>query len=368
MKIGITGQDGFVGKHLRNYLNLQPNLTIVPFERQYFEHPELLADFVLQCDVIVHLAGMNRHPDPAEIYRINVNLAEQLIAACTKSKATPHILFASSTQESRDNEYGRSKQAARIALEKWAEKNGGKVTGMIIPNVFGPFGKPFYNSVVATFCHQVANNEQPVIQTDGDLKLVYINELIDDVYNIILSGKSGVVEIEHRHEYKVSEILKLLLSFKSDYIEKGAFPAIHSPFNLALFNTFRCYIPEAHYPVPFKLNTDARGTFVEIARTGSAGQFSYSTTQPGITRGNHFHTRKAERFAVISGKARIDIRKIDSDEIVSYKIEGTQPAFVDMPIWHTHNITNIGDTELLTLFWINEPYNPDDPDTYFINV
>jgi UDP-2-acetamido-2,6-beta-L-arabino-hexul-4-ose reductase len=167
---------------------------------------------------------------------------------------------------------------------------------------------------------------------------------------------------------KVSEILEYLKEFKKDYLEKGIFPNISTPFRLALFNTFRCYIPHDYYPRPFKLNTDNRGTFVEIARTGSSGQFSYSTTKPNITRGNHFHTRKAERFAVIQGKAKISIRKMGTQDIIDYIIDGNNPAYVDMPIWHTHNITNIGNEELITLFWINEPYDEADPDTYFVNV
>jgi UDP-2-acetamido-2,6-beta-L-arabino-hexul-4-ose reductase len=158
------------------------------------------------------------------------------------------------------------------------------------------------------------------------------------------------------------------MSYKALYLDKGEFPALDTPFDLALFNTFRCYIPEEKYPFTLKLNPDQRGMFVEVVRTGSSGQFSYSTTKPGITRGNHFHTRKAERFAVIQGKAKISLRRIGTDHVVDYIIDGETPGFVDMPIWHTHNITNIGDTELLTLFWINEPYNADDPDTYFVNV
>jgi UDP-2-acetamido-2,6-beta-L-arabino-hexul-4-ose reductase len=368
MKVGITGVEGFIGRHLKNYLSLQKDIELVSFEKSWFEQPQQLQHFVQQCDTIVHLAAMNRHSDAQVIYRTNIELVGQLIAACTVVSATPHILFSSSTQEYKDNEYGQSKKIGRTNLETWGVATGAKVTGMVIPNVFGPFGKPFYNSVIATFCHQVAVGEQPQIQVDGTLQLVYINELITDIYQFMIEGTEGTVEVAHRHEIKVSEMLDILLEFKVLYIDNGTVPAINTPFRLALFNTFRCYIPPVHYPVLFKLNPDDRGTFVEIIRTNSAGQFSYSTTKPGITRGNHFHTRKAERFAVISGKARIDLRKIDSQEVISYTIDGTSPAFVDMPIWYTHNITNIGEEELLTLFWINEPYNPDDPDTYFVNV
>lgn len=368
MKIGITGQNGFVGKHLRNYLALNNEFEIIPFENSFFEDNSALDGFVSQCDTIVHLAGMNRHNDPQVIYYTNVALSTKLVDAFVRTKAKPHLIFSSSLQEDRDNPYGNSKREARLHFEKWATEYNAIATSLIIPNVFGPFGKPFYNSVVATFCHQLTRNETPTILQDGDVKLIYVNKLIEIIKAVILNKTIGRQEIEHQYEYKVSEILNLLNQFKTDYLEKGIFPSLDNPFHLDLFNTFRCYIPTEKYPFFFKLNTDNRGTFVEVARTNSSGQFSFSTTKPGITRGNHFHTRKAERFAVIKGKASIKLRKIDEDEVFDYIIDGENPAFVDMPIWYTHNITNIGEDELITLFWINEPYDPNDPDTYFVNV
>ena len=368
LRIGITGNRGFIGRHLSNFLALQENITIVPFEKDFFENITILSDFVSNCDAIVHLAALNRHESQEVLYDTNLQLVEKLISACQQSNAKPHIIFSSSTQENKENLYGKSKLEGRQLLEEWATSTHARTTGLIIPNVFGPFGKPFYNSVVATFCHQVANGETPTIMVDSILQLIYINELVEEIHQIILTEQTGKIEIQSRHTINVSGILELLTEFRSNYLENSAFPSLDSPLRLALFNTFRCYIPEDHYPVRFKLNPDNRGTFVEIARTGSSGQFSFSTTNPGITRGNHFHTRKAERFAVIKGKARISLRKIDEESVIEYFLDGEQPAFVDMPIWYTHNITNIGEDELLTLFWINEPYNPTDPDTYFVNV
>jgi UDP-2-acetamido-2,6-beta-L-arabino-hexul-4-ose reductase len=368
MKVGITGINGFVGTHLANYLSLQPDITLVPFERSYFDDVKLLQQFVLDCDTIVHLAGLNRHADPTVILETNIALSQKLIEACKTTGAKPHILFSSSTQEDRENDYGLSKKTAREALETWAVQSGATTTGLVIPNVFGPFGHPYYNSVVATFCHKIARDESPEIQVDSDIQLIYVNQLISEIYQYIQKPVQGRIDIPHQFTIKVSDLLGKLMSYKALYLDKGEFPALDTPFDLALFNTFRCYIPEEKYPFTLKLNPDQRGMFVEVVRTGSSGQFSYSTTKPGITRGNHFHTRKAERFAVIQGKAKISLRRIGTDHVVDYIIDGETPGFVDMPIWHTHNITNIGDTELLTLFWINEPYNADDPDTYFVNV
>ncbi len=368
MKIGITGQHGFIGKHLYNYLSLQDGVALVPFDRACFEDSEKMNSFVQTCDVIYHLAAMNRHEDPQVIYDTNVRLVKNLIAACENTNSTPWIIISSSTQEDNNNLYGDSKKHGRELLESWAQKSGAKTTGMVIPNVFGPFGKPFYNSVFATFCHQVINGEQPTIISDGDLKLIYVNELSEALFKVVSENKTGRQIVKHNHELKVSELLSKLNHYKETYLEKGNFPDLTNPTDLAMFNSFRCYIPTNYYPRPFTKHSDDRGSFVEIVRAGTTGQSSFSTTVPGITRGNHFHTRKAERFAVIKGRARIDLRKIDTEDIISYEVNGDNPSYVDMPIWYTHNITNIGDEELLTIFWINEPYDPENADTYFVGV
>lgn len=367
-KVGITGQYGFVGRHLYNYLNLQNDIELITFERDYFEDESKLQSFVQACDIIVHLAAVNRHEDQQELHDINVQLVKKLIVACETTKSKPWILFSSSIQEEKDNLYGASKRRGRELLEIWANKNSAQTTTLVIPNVFGPFGKPFYNSVAATFCHQVATGGEPTIHKDGTIKLIYVNHLIQEIYSIIQNKISGKVNIDHQYELKVSELLNKLLNFKNKYIDKGEFPNITNPLELDLFNTFRCYIPADHYPRPYTKHTDDRGYFVEIVRANTSGQFSFSTTKPGITRGNHFHTRKAERFAVIKGKAQISIRKIDSEKVIDYIIDGNEPGYVDMPIWHTHNISNIGEEDLIALFWINEPYNAEDADTYYVNV
>ncbi|PWL39259.1 epimerase [Flagellimonas aquimarina] len=375
-KIGITGQAGFVGSHLYTTLLLREDVELVPFERSFFESPEQLGQFVSECDTIVHLAAMNRHEDPNVIYNTNIKLVEHLIAACEEVGSTPHIIFSSSSQEIKDNLYGNSKKEGKERFITWSKKCGGRFTSLTIPNVFGPFGKPDYNSVVSTFCHKVAHGEKPTIINDGEVGLIYINDLVKIFINTAfgeqavtkLDENSFEVKIEPNHHVKVSRILELLNHFKSDYMKNGVFPNMEDHFEKSLFNTFRCYIPESHYPVKYTKHTDPRGSFVEIARTETSGQFSFSTTVPGITRGNHFHTRKAERFAVIKGKARIQLRKIGTDRVINYDLNGDEPAYVDMPIWYTHNITNTGDEELVTLFWINEPYDPEDADTYFENV
>jgi UDP-2-acetamido-2,6-beta-L-arabino-hexul-4-ose reductase len=371
LKVGITGQAGFIGTHLYNTIGLFPEeFTRIKFQKDYFEDENKLNDYVAECDVIVHLAAMNRHDDPQVIYNTNLELVQKLVRSLKATNSKSHVLFSSSTQEVRDNLYGKSKKEGRELMINWSKKSEGQFTGMIIPNVFGPFGHPNYNSVVATFCHKLAHNEKPVIDVDGDLKLIYVGELVNAIISEI-RGKKGNSEIvvKHTTESKVSQILTLLEKYKSEYQDKGIIPIIESLFELNLFNTFRCYMDiKNHFPVKFVEHTDPRGSFVEIIRLGVGGQVSFSTTVPGITRGNHYHTRKIERFAVIKGKALIQLRRIGTDEILDFYLDGNEPAYVDMPIWYTHNIKNIGEEVLYTNFWINEFYDPNDPDTYFENV
>jgi len=370
-KIGITGQSGFVGCHLYQTINLfKDEFTLINFNRSFFQDDASLDKFVVQCEVIVHLAALNRHNDQEVIYEMNTGLVKKLVASLERTKSKAHIIISSSTQEERDNLYGKSKKDGRLMLSDWAKKAGGRITGMVIPNVFGPFGHPFYNSVVATFCHQISHNETPKIEVDGKLKLIYVGELVEEIIKAIRAeDNTHELHIPHTAEAKVSEILALLQHYKEVYQEKGEFPAINSSFEHKLFNTYRCYMDIANYfPRKFTQHTDNRGAFVEIARHGIAGQTSFSTTVPGVIRGNHFHTRKIERFAVVKGKALIQLRRIGTDEVRDFYLDGEEPAYVDMPIWYTHNIKNIGDETVYTIFWINEPYDPADPDTYIETV
>lgn len=371
MKIGITGNKGFIGKHLSNTLKLFPNeFEVVPFYRDYFENSDNLRKFVANCDVVVHLAALNRHNNADEIYRTNTELVAKLVEALDAVHSKAHVLFSSSSQEERDNVYGQSKKAGRALLAEWAKCSGNKFTGFIIPNVFGPFGNPFYNSFIATFCHQLTHREIPKIEVDGIVKLIYIDDLVKIIINEI-RNKSGsdLLHVEATEEQKVSDILLLLESYKSSYMDAGVIPLLNSRFEVNLFNTFRCYMDiKQYFPVKFKKNIDPRGAFVEVIRLNVGGQVSFSTTVPAITRGNHFHMRKIERFAVIKGSALIQLRRIGTSEIFDFYLSGDEPAYVDMPVWHTHNIKNIGNDELYTIFWINEFYDTNDPDTYFENV
>lgn len=373
IKIGITGQAGFIGTHLYNELGLFPDrFERIPFEDNYFNDSEMFCNFVRSCDVIVHLAAVNRHPDENELYRLNIHLVQTLIDAVMKENVTPHILFSSSTQESLDNLYGKSKKEGRKLLGNWASAEGASLTGMIIPNVYGPFGMPNYNSFIATFCHKLVNGETPQIINDNDVNLIYVSSLCKFIISNIIDVHSASEPIIKEHyvpadmTQKVSGILARLKDFKEKYVDAGIIPVLKDRNDVSLFNTFRSYIPaNIYFPFLLKQNIDNRGAFVETIKLGVGGQVSFSTTKTGVTRGNHYHIRKIERFVVIKGKAKIQLRKVGTKEVFDFFLDGDSPSYVDMPIWFTHNITNIGTDDLYTQFWINEWYDENDSDTYF---
>ncbi|WP_320814552.1 NAD-dependent epimerase/dehydratase family protein [Flavobacterium sp.] len=370
-KVGVLGRNGFLGDALSRHLKLFPEKFVeIESDRKLFADSNLMDEFVCKCDVIVNLAGLNRLEDLNIVYQTNIGIVKSLIDSLERTKSKPHVIFSSTIHEDRDEFYGKSKKTGRELLAKWSKNSGAIFTGLVIPNVFGPFGKPFYNSVVATFCHQLTHNGVPEINVDGVLRLVYVDEVIQTILDQIDENTNlGKFKVSYTTELKVSEVLQLLNIFKNEYLDNGNVPSLNSKFELQLFNTFRSFIDlKNHYPVLLTQHTDNRGSFVEIIRPEIGGQFSFSTTVPGITRGNHFHTRKIERFTVIKGKALIQLRKIGTNEVLNFELDGEIPSYVDMPIWYTHNIKNIGSDVLYTNFWINEAYDPDNADTYFQEV
>jgi len=371
LKIGITGQDGFIGYHLAKTIKYKfDKYTIVPFERKIFGNSKLLETFVSSCDVIVHLAGVNRASSNEEVYNSNIQINVDLKEALINSSFKGHLIFASSFQEDSNSMYGKAKKESRVFLEQTISKLKGKFTGLIIPNVFGPFCKPNYNSFIATFCSKIIIDQDPKIIEDSEIPLIYIENLVKQIIkNIQSENEMSLDFIPSDIEIKVSEVLKLLNHYKESYLKHNTLPFFSNSFEFNLFNTFRSYVDlENMYPVYLKKNSDERGLFSEILRTEIGGQISYSTTLSGKTRGNHFHTRKIERFTVLKGEAKISLRKIGSKKIYDFFLSGDLPSYIDMPIWFTHSITNIGSEQLITSFWINEPYNPEDSDTYFENV
>ncbi|MEA3493429.1 MAG: NAD-dependent epimerase/dehydratase family protein [Candidatus Margulisiibacteriota bacterium] len=363
--IGVTGYSGFIGSHLLERLSRDNNITAIPIEDASFKQPSELLNSVKKCDCIVQLAGMNRG-DEDDIYKTNIDLANTLVKAIEKSGKKINLVFASSILSSTDSAFGRSKKDSCSIFEKWAKKNNASLANLIIPNVFGDRGRPFYNSVVATFCYQLTRGEEPKILADREVEFIYINDLTETIYEIVLSSPKGVdnLRIKGTKKIKVSELLEILEQFKESYFMNGIIPKLNDPFLVNLYNVFLSYLEYEKLNHNPQVHSDQRGELFEILKLAQGGQVFFSKTKPGHIRGNHYHIRKAEKFCVIEGDAVIRMRRVGTKEIKEFKIKSGRPAFVDIPIFHTHHIENVGKNDLYTLFWCNELYDPNDKDTY----
>jgi UDP-2-acetamido-2,6-beta-L-arabino-hexul-4-ose reductase len=363
MNIGITGSDGFLGWHLRALLHGLDWHVVIPCDRISSDAGGSLDALVASADAIVHLAGINRGSDD-EVEYGNIAITDDLIQALERSGRTPHVLFASSIQANCDNPYGRAKRACSERLQQWADRCGAKYTTVVLPNVFGEFGRPRYNSVIATFCDQLARGEEPEILIDAPLELIHVQDAASQFLSLVETGTTGVVRIQGHAPILVSEVLARLRMLSSSY-QDGVFPSLAEPLDLQLFDTLRSFQYPDRISGAFSIHSDARGSLWEIAATKSAGRAFVSWTLPGATRGNHYHRYQVERFAVISGQGLVRLRKLFTSDICTFKLFGENPGYVDMPTFCTHSIENIGTEPLLTMFWSSNPHaSGGDPDTY----
>lgn len=368
-RIGVTGYSGFIGSHLLDRLAREVDLEVIRIEDASFKNTEELKNAINNCDTIVHLAGMNRGDEKA-VYSVNIELAKTLVACLEELKKCPHLIFSSSILTSTDTAFGRAKKEACKIFDVWSSKNGAPLSLLTIPNVFGDRGKPFYNSVVATFCHQLTHGEQPKIIKDREVEFIYINDLIEIIVNFIKKPPKGTdnVRISETKMITVSELLSTLEKFRDYYFQKKIVPKLDDPFLLNLYNVFLSYVEYDELKYFPEVHKDKRGELFEIIKLAQGGQVFFSTTKPGIIRGNHYHARKIERFCVLKGKASIRLRRIGADKIEEYKVTLNRPTFVEIPIFHAHHIENTGKDELYTMFWCNEIFDPNDPDTYYEEV
>jgi UDP-2-acetamido-2,6-beta-L-arabino-hexul-4-ose reductase len=367
--VGITGPRGFIAGHLARRLSTNPLVRVVACPRAAFGDPAALEAFAKDCDVIVHLAGVNRGP-VRDVYDANVSLVDRLTEALSTCEHPPHVIFASSTQRDQPGEYGRSKRECEERLRDWARRARARLTILIIPNVFGPGCRPFYNSVVATFCHQLAHGQQPIVIDDQQIEFVWINDVVETICQVVRQPTQGLAErrVAGTARLAVSEMLARLAVFRRRYFDENVVPDLSDPLDASLYTTFLSYIDlddHCHRP---RVHRDDRGQLFEILRMAGGGQIFFSTTKPGVVRGNHFHTRKIEWFCVLRGEAAIRIRRVGDDRVREFRVSGDSPQFISIPALHTHQIENIGSEELLTMFWCNEIFQPADPDTFFENV
>ena len=369
MKILISGHQGFIGRHLIRKLKcLNEEYDIDFLTKADFESSKLI-NKISPNDIIFHFAGVNRDIDDDLVFKKNNSLNESLLSALLKVKFKGKLLFTSSVQETSGTLYGKSKKNARLKFEEYSNLLGFKFYGVIAPNIFGPFCKPNYNSFIATFSSMIIENKNPIIDKDKEVSLMYVGDLIDEIIRILNDDNEINLNKSLIYNYNVSKVLDKLNMFNDIYFKNGQIPSIDSHFDLCLFNTFRSYIDiNIFFPRYHQKNNDDRGSFSELSRAFSQGQTSFSITKKGVVRGNHFHTRKIERFSVIRGKAKIELREILSNKKFEFIMDGAKPSYVDIPIWYTHNIQNIGYEDLFTVFWINEHYEEKTSDTYLENV
>ncbi len=360
MKIGITGASGMIGWHLRCHLFAEDHPNVSTAGRETFDEPDQLDAFVREVDVLVHLAGVNRG-EPDEIESVNIKLAKKLIESLKRTGATPHLIFSSSTHRNRDTPYGRAKRQCADLFAEWAHQKSARYMTLILPHVFGEHGRPFYNSVVHTFCYQLANHKTPEVEQDSTLQLLHARHVARRIVEVGQQGECGDIVVSGE-DLSVSKLLDMLKELAKTY-GANIVPDIRSRLTLDLFNTYRSFLYPEHFPVSLERHRDDRGDLFELVKELNGGQVYVSTTKPGITRGEHFHTTKFERFVVLKGTARIGIRRMFSDEVKVFEVSGDRPQVLDIPTLHSHNLTNTGQDELMTLFWSHEIFNPEKPDT-----
>lgn len=370
MKILITGAKGFIGKNLiaelknRNYTEL--------FEYDIDTEEHLLEQYCGEADFVFHLAGVNRPKEQSEFMSGNFGFTSVLLENLQKHHNKCPIMISSSTQALLDNPYGQSKKAGEDLMFKYSQETGAPVLVYRFPNVFGKWCRPNYNSAVATFCNNIAN-DLPITVNDKNvtLTLVYIDDVINELINALNgSGNkelNGFYSIPVTHTKTLGDIVDLIYSFKASRDERSI-PDMSDEFTRKLYATYLSYLPADKFSYPLKMNVDNRGSFTEILRTADRGQFSVNISKPGITKGNHWHHTKNEKFLVVSGKGVIRFRKVDSSEVTEYFVSGEKLEVVDIPTGYTHNIENLGDTDMVTFMWASETFNPDKPDTIFLEV
>lgn len=362
----ITGSEGFVGKNLRVTLQQRKAIKILCFDVQH--DPATLENLLDQADFVFHLAGVNRPQSVDEFRTGNTDLTGRICACLAANGRKTPLLITSSTQAALDNPYGTSKRAAEEAVFAYGQQSGAAVFVYRLTNVFGKWCRPNYNSGVATFCHNIAR-DLPIQVNDPDvvMKLVYIDDVVDSLIAALdgrLPSPAGFCEAQPVHTIKLGAIVELLRSFKASRETRGV-PDLADPFAKKLYSTYLSYLPVDEFSYPLKMNVDERGSFTEFIKTPDRGQVSVNISKPGITKGNHWHHTKNEKFLVVSGEGVIRFRRVGDDEVTEYQVSGEKLEVVDIPCGYTHNITNTGPTDMVTIMWCNELFDPDNPDTYF---
>lgn len=380
MNILVTGSNGFVGRNLVSQLhNIQSgkvkNCGLMTEGLKVFEYdidsdPAELDVYCKQADFVFNLAGVNRPKDQTEFMKGNFGFASTLLDTLKKYNNTCPVMISSSTQAALDNPYGESKRAGEQLMFEYAKETGANVLVYRFPNVFGKWCRPNYNSAVATFCHNIANGQDIVVNDPNVLmNLVYIDDVVNELIEALSGNENRIenyCEVPIKHSIALGAIVDLLYSFKESR-NTLAVPYVKDTFTKKLYSTYLSYLPKDQFGYPLKMNIDGRGSFTEIIRTEDRGQFSVNISKPHITKGNHWHHTKNEKFVVVSGKGVIRFRNMKelNAEAIEYFVSGDKIEVIDIPTGYTHNIENLGDVDMVTFMWCNECFDPQHPDTFF---
>ncbi len=365
MKILVTGSNGFVGKNLIKTLEQNHNNTILNFDKS--DSLDDLENYCMSCDFVFHLAGVNRPEKDLEFIEGNVDLTSLLIKFLQKSNNKSTIVFSSSIQALLDNPYGNSKRDAEELLIQHSEKNESKVRIFRLPNLFGKWCKPNYNSVVATFCYNISNDLPVTInKSDYLLTLTYIDDVVEDFISVITEDKDNqYINSSKIHSITLGELTNLIKSFKSSR-DTLKLPDMCNELTKKLYSTYSSYIKTDNFSYDLLTHIDERGSFTEFFKGN--GQLSVNVSKPGIIKGNHWHHTKIEKFLVVAGNGVVRFRQIDSKEIIEYFVNSNKLEVIDIPVGYTHNIENLGVNDMVTIMWANEEFNKKKPDTYYLEV
>jgi UDP-2-acetamido-2,6-beta-L-arabino-hexul-4-ose reductase len=369
MKILVTGAKGFIGKNLIAELRNRKYNEIFEYDRD--TDSSLLDKYCRDADFVFHLAGVNRPKEQTEFMEGNYNFTSDLLNILKKYKNTCPVMMSSSVQAELYNPYGESKKAGEDLLFDYSKETKAKALVYRFPNVFGKWCRPNYNSAIATFCHNIAH-DLPIQVNDSSvvLKLVYIDDVVNELTRALVGKENKVdkfCEVPIVHTRSLGEIVDLIYSFKKSRDDRSI-PDLSDELTKKLYSTYLSYLPVEKFSYDLAMNVDHRGSFTEFIKTPDRGQVSVNISKPNITKGNHWHHTKNEKFLVVSGKGVIRFRKVDSDEVIEYFVSGEKMEVVDIPTGYTHNIENLGDTDLVTIMWANESFDPEKPDTYFMEV
>lgn len=367
MKILVTGADGFIAKNLVEHLKRDSDFVLYLYTKK--DSKDMLDAYVKEVDFIFHLAGVNRPENVNEFYEGNSDLTKNIVDVLKKENKKTPILFSSSTQVTFENDYAKSKLEAENILLEYSQSNQVSVFIYRLPNVFGKWCKPNYNSVIATWCYNITHGIEITVNDEKTvLDLVYIDDVVESFIQMLsLKPEDKFLKIKTIYSKSLGEIKNTLYSFKNSR-ETLLIPEVGSGFKRALYATYLSYFSSDNFSYALKGHQDERGTFYEVIKTQTSGQVSISTTAPGVTRGGHFHHTKNEKFLVVKGEAVIEFRHILTNELISYKVSDKKMKIVEMIPGYSHNIKNTGDEEMILFIWANECYDDNNSDTYYLEV